>query len=278
MSHQREFEFTRKDFDVLRKLSNAHTGIIVTDDKYDMFYSRLAKRIRKLKLGSFKAYCELLEREPEKEFSEFINAITTNLTSFFREQHHFEFLAEKLLPQLLRENATSRRIRLWSAGCSSGEEPYSLAMTLLENMPRGLTWDIKILATDIDLNMLSTAAEGVYSQERVKGLSPERLRRWFKKGKDSQAGQVRVHPALQELIRFKPLNLMQDWPMKGPFDIIFCRNVLIYFDKDTKMQLVDRYVDLLRPGGHLFIGHSESLHNLAQGLELVGNTIYRKVH
>jgi chemotaxis protein methyltransferase CheR len=277
MTRQREFEFTRKDFDVLRELSNAHTGIIVTDDKYDMFYSRLAKRIRKLQLGSFKAYCQLLKREPEQEFSEFINAITTNLTSFFREQHHFEFLAGTLMPQLLREKVNARRIRLWSAGCSSGEEPYSLAMTLLENMPRGLTWDVKILATDIDLNMLSIAAEGVYSQERVKGLSPERLRRWFRKGKDSQAGQVRVDPALQELIRFKPLNLMQEWPMKGPFDIIFCRNVLIYFDKATKLQLVDRYVDLLAPGGHLFIGHSESLHNLANGLELVGNTIYRKV-
>ncbi|PPC90215.1 MAG: chemotaxis protein CheR [Methylobacter sp.] len=268
----REFEFTQKDFNFLRKLSNEHSGILVPDGKFDMFYSRLSKRIRTLGLKNFKQYCDYLERHHEDEFTNFINAVTTNLTAFFRENHHFDYLRDTVIPDVLKRNKASRQIRVWSAGCSTGEEPYSLAMMLLENVPDD--WDIKILATDLDTNVLSTAIEGIYSVDRIQGLSEPRIKQWFLKG----SGRVKVKPELQALIRFKQLNLMQEWPMKGPFDFIFCRNVLIYFDRDTKERLASRYAAMLAPHAWLFIGHSESLHQLTTDFSLVGNTIYKKVN
>lgn len=269
----REFEYTWDDFNFLRRISNQHSGILVPDDKFDMFYSRLSKRVRLLGFTRFKQYCDYLQNHSE-EFTEFINAVTTNLTSFFRENHHFEFVAKTLLPELLRTNKTQRQIKVWSAGCSTGEEPYSLAMTLLENVPDG--WDIKILATDLDTNVLATAAEGVYAADRVSSISEERLKRWFQKGNGAHANKVRAKPQLRQIIHFRQLNLMQDWPMKGSFDFIFCRNVLIYFDRETKARLARRYGESLKDGGHLFIGHSESLHQLDTPFKLVGNTIYKK--
>ncbi len=270
----REFEFTWEDFDVLRKLSNEHSGIIVSDDKYDMFYSRLSKRVRTLGLSNFREYGALLQTNPDSEFTGFINAITTNLTAFFRENHHFEFLKETLLPEILRRNADSRQVRVWSAGCSTGEEPYSIAMTLLENLPQG--WNAKILATDLDTQVLATASQGVYNEDRVSGISEERLNRWFMKGKGANQSKVRVKPELQKIISFNQLNLMGEWPMAGPFDLIFCRNVIIYFDRETKTELVNRYADILVDGSCLFIGHSESLNQLTDRVKLVGKTIYRK--
>ena len=272
---KREFEYTWDDFNFLRNLSNKHSGILANDDKFDMFYSRLARRIRALRLKNFKEYCQYLEQNPESEFTEFINSVTTNLTSFFRENHHFEYLADTVIPELLAKNKGSRQIKIWSAGCSTGEEPYSIAMTLKENIPSD--WQIKILATDLDTQVLQTAATGVYPMDRVSGLSQQRLSRWFKKGKGSNANKVKVVSELQQLIQFNQLNLMQDWPMKGPFDVIFCRNVLIYFDKETKEKLARRYAQLLPIGHRLFIGHSESLHQLDTGFELIGNTIYKKI-
>ncbi|NOQ16509.1 MAG: chemotaxis protein CheR [Methyloprofundus sp.] len=272
---QREFEYTRADFEELRQISNSHSGIIVTDDKFDMFYSRLSKRIRMLGLPNFKAYCQYLKENEATEFTDFINAITTNLTAFFREKHHFEYVKDIIIPELLKRNYASREIKVWSAGCSTGEEPYSIAMTLLENLPTG--WAVKILATDLDTNVLQTAANGVYSDDRISGLSVERQKRWFKKGKGTNSNKVKVKPELLELIRFKQLNLMQDWPMKGQFDFIFCRNVIIYFDRDTKESLVNRYSGFLATGSHLLIGHSESLHQIDTDFDLIGNTIYRKV-
>lgn len=269
----REFEYTWEDFNVLRKLSNAHSGIIVPDDKFDMFYSRLARRIRELKLRDFKSYCQYLDTHPEQEFTKFINAITTNLTAFFRENHHFEYLQKTVLPELLQRNAASRRIRVWSAGCSTGEEAYSIAMTLLENLPG--SWDMKILATDLDTNVLAAAASGVYAVERIDGLPERRVKRWFLRGTGTHKNQVRVKPELQRMVSFKQLNLMGDWPMQGLFDVIFCRNVLIYFDRETKQRLAARYAGLLRDGSCLFIGHSESLHQLDTRFQLIGNTIYR---
>ncbi len=274
MSKAREFEYTREDFNFLRKLSNEYSGIIVSDDKFDMFYSRLSKRVRVLGLQSFKEYCVYLENNPEKEFTDFMNSVTTNLTSFFRENHHFEYLKQTLIPILLKKNSASKKITLWSAGCSTGEEPYSLAMTLLENVPAG--WEIKILATDLDTNVLKASAEGIYTTDRIGGLSPERLKRWFKQGTGVNATKIKVKPELQALIRFRQLNLMREWPMKGKFDFIFCRNVLIYFDRETKSQLAQRYAQFLEPAGLLFIGHSESLHQLTTDFELIGNTIYKK--
>ncbi|MCQ8105229.1 protein-glutamate O-methyltransferase CheR [Methylomonas sp. SURF-2] len=269
----REFEYTLDDFNFLRKISNRHSGILVPDDKFDMFYSRLSKRVRRLGFNRFAEYCQYLQDHPEQEFTEFINAVTTNLTSFFREMHHFEFVAQTLLPELLKKNQAQKQIRVWSAGCSTGEEPYSLAMTLLENVPRD--WDIKILATDLDTNVLAVAAEGVYPLDRVATIGEQRLRDWFQKGSGSQNHKVRIKSPVRQLIHFKQLNLMQDWPMKGGFDFIFCRNVLIYFDRETKQRLANRYAGLLRAGGYLFIGHSESLHQLDTPFTLLGNTIYQ---
>jgi len=275
MEKSREFEYTRDDFNFLRTLSNQHSGILVPDDKFDMFYSRLSKRVRLLGFSQFKQYCQYLKNHQDEEFTEFINAVTTNLTSFFRENHHFEFLSQSLLPELLKRNLPQRQIRIWSAGCSTGEEPYSLAMTLMENVPHD--WDIKILATDLDTNVLAAAAEGIYPLDRVESISEQRLKLWFQKGTGAQNNRVRVKAPLRNLIHFRQLNLMQEWPMRGFFDAIFCRNVLIYFDRQTKERLANRYAGLLREGGHLFIGHSESLHQLDTPFNLLGNTIYKKV-
>ncbi|MEN8178004.1 MAG: protein-glutamate O-methyltransferase [Pseudomonadota bacterium] len=277
-AHKREFEFTRKDFDFLRRISNQRTGIVVSDDKFDMFYSRLSRRVRKLGMSSFSEYCELIRREPEgDEMVELINAITTNLTAFFRENHHFEYLSATVVPELIKENAAKREINIWSAGCSTGEEPYSLSISLLEALAGRNGWKAKILATDIDSNVLTRAASGVYAMERVNGLSDQRLRRWFQKGAGAQGGKVRLKPEVQRQIEFGQLNLMQNWSLDAPKDVIFCRNVIIYFDKDSKLRLIDRYADYLKPGGHLFIGHSESLFKLTDRFELIGQTVYRKV-
>lgn len=270
----REFEYTQADFEILRKISNQHSGILVPDDKFDMFYSRLAKRLRLLGLVSFKEYCQYLTENPADEFTEFINAVTTNLTSFFRENHHFDYLSKTVVPELLKKKAAVRQVKIWSAGCSTGEEPYSLAMALKESLPAG--WELKILATDLDTNVLATAAEGIYSADRAAGIGEQRLKRWFQRGSGRQANKIRVKPELRAAITFRQLNLMREWPMRGRFDAIFCRNVLIYFDRETKTMLADRYANLLETGGYLFIGHSESLHQLDTAFQLIGNTIYRK--
>ena len=272
----REFEYTLADFDQLRTISNQYSGIQVPDDKFDMFYSRLSKRVRLLGFTTFKQYCHYLKTQPDEEFTEFINAITTNLTSFFREKHHFDYVTGSIIPELLKQNLAIRQVKVWSAGCSTGEEPYSLAMTLKEHLPGD--WDIKILATDLDTNVLAIASEGIYSLDRVAGIGEQRLKRWFQKGSGSQVNKVRIKMELRQLIQFKQLNLMHEWPMKGVFDFIFCRNVLIYFDRETKEMLANRYADLLKEGSHLFIGHSESLHQLSTQFSLIGKTIYRKTY
>ncbi|MGR9052304.1 MAG: CheR family methyltransferase [Gammaproteobacteria bacterium] len=272
----REFPYTWDDFNHLRVISNEYSGILVPDDKFDMFYSRLSKRLRVLGVKSFEEYCRYLDSHGDSEFTHFINAITTNLTSFFRENHHFETLRERVLPEIVAKNRTTRKIRVWSAGCSTGEEAYSLAITLKENMPAD--WNLKILATDLDTHVLNTAAQGIYALDRMQGLSEQRLKRWFNKGKGTQAGKIRVKAELRELIRFKQLNLMQDnWPMQNHFDFIFCRNVFIYFDQNTKRKLVSRYAQLLRSGSYLFIGHSESLNQVTQDFKSIGHTLYQRI-
>lgn len=274
---QREFELTDRDFTYFRDLVGQHTGITLGDHKRQLVYGRLSRRLRELRLGSFGEYCHYVEAHADTELTELINAITTNLTSFFREQHHFEHLATAALPDILARNATSRRLRIWSAGCSTGEEPYSIAMTLADAFPTHASWDTRILATDIDSQVIACAQGGVYPEDRIKDLSPERVRRWFLRGKDANANKVRVFPRLQELIAFRQLNLMGDWPMRGPFDVIFCRNVVIYFDKPTQRKLFDRYADLLVPNGYLYVGHSESLNGTSERFELIGRTIYKRV-
>ena len=277
MTAAREYQFTRKDFDFLRRLSNQRTGIVVTDDKFDMFYSRLARRVRSLGLQSFADYCDCLEQPAhDGEIIELVNALTTNLTSFFRENHHFEYLAKQVLPEFAQRNRTGRALRLWSAGCSTGEEPYSLAMVLAEqeNLLRG--WDIEVLASDIDSNVLAQASAGIYPINRVESLPRARLKKFLQKGRGAQQGKARVRDNIRRYIRFEQINLMERLAVEMK-DVIFCRNVIIYFDRETKAQLLDKFADHLVDGGYLFIGHSESLHRVTNRFELIGHTVYRKV-
>jgi len=271
----KEFPFTDKDFGYIRDLVAERTGIVLSDIKRDMVYSRVVRRIRKLDVNNFTEYCALLKSGDEQEMVEFTNAITTNLTSFFREPHHFEYLTKTLLPEL-KAKKKDRKIRVWSAGCSSGEEPYSIAMTLRDFFPHSSDWDIKILATDLDTQMVDRASKGVYKEERVTGIDKKHLKKWVRRGKGAMEGNVKICNELRDMISFKQLNLMHDWPVKGPFDFMFCRNVVIYFNKETQKELFDRYANLLVPDAGLFIGHSESLHNVTDRFKSLGKTIYRK--
>jgi len=271
---EREFNFSRHDFDLFRRLVKEHTGINLSDHKQEMLYSRLARRLRVLDIRNFHDYYHYLKKENENELIQFVNAVTTNLTAFFREPHHFEFLARVLLPQLIEMKADSKRIRIWSAGCASGEEAYSLAIVIKEVIPRD--WDVKILATDLDSSMIAKAQEGIYISERVTHISKSRLHRWFKKGVYEHQSCVQAVPELRSMITFKQLNLMNAWPMHGPLDIIFCRNVVIYFDKETQKILFDRFANLLGQPGYLFIGHSENLFQLTKRFRLIQQTIYQK--
>ena|SRR5215831_14811411 len=276
MDTAREFLLTTKDFDCIRTLVKRYSGIVLSDAKQALVYNRLARRLRHLGLTSFAAYCQLLQTGDAGEIEQLVNAITTHLTTFFREAHHFDYLATTLLPELRRTRAHNRQVRIWSAGCSTGEEPYSIAMVCQETLPPGEGWDVKILATDIDASVVAMAREGLYSAERVQGMPQVRLQRWFRKGQGANTGWVCVVPALRQMIIFRQLNLLHPWPMQKPFDIIFCRNVMIYFDQATQRQLFDRFADLLDRHGTLFVGHSESLSKLTTSFELLGKTIYRR--
>jgi chemotaxis protein methyltransferase CheR len=271
-----EFELTDSEFKRLRDVVHTRTGIALSEAKRELVYGRLARRLRKLKLTSFAEYCQLIERGESEELQELTNAITTNLTSFFREDYHFKQLAAEVLPQVESKRAAARRMRIWSAGCSTGEEPYSLAVVLREALAHLNSWDVKLLATDIDSKVVATAAEGVYPADRFKGIAPERIKSFFH-DLAARPGFREASAELKALITFKRLNLLDPWPMKGPFDIIFCRNVVIYFDKATQRELFDRMADLQEPGGWLFIGHSENLHNVTRRYKLVGRTVYRRV-
>jgi len=270
------FEFTDTDFQSVRDLVSKNTGISLSEAKRDMVYSRLTRRLRELNLQRFSDYLAFICGDGgDDELIQFTNAITTNLTSFFREKHHFEYLAETLLPELMKRNADQRKIRIWCCAASTGEEPYSIAMVVKETIPKHSDWDVKILATDLDTNVLATAKEGVYPIDRIKDISAHRQRRFFLKGSGKQQGHVRVGSELRQLITYKKLNLMDQWPLRGPIDIIFCRNVVIYFTKDTQEILLERFSKLVAPQAHLFMGHSESLNNVTDQFELLGKTIYR---
>ena len=271
----REFHFTQRDFEEIRSRLYSHAGIALSDYKKDMAYNRLVRRIRELGLGGFSDYFVYLEETPA-EFGQFINALTTNLTSFFRENHHFEYLKNTVFPDL--QKTGKRKVRIWSAGCSMGEEPYSIAITCREAVKDFSQWDIKILATDIDSKVLQTASNGVYGLERIENISKEYKPRYFRKGKGEHIGQVKVRSELRDMITFKELNLMKNWPMQGPLDVIFCRNVMIYFDKETQLKLLNRMAELLKPDGLLFVGHSESPFRLTNRFKLIGQTIYQRVY
>jgi chemotaxis protein methyltransferase CheR len=272
-----DFQLTDAEFERLRVLVREHTGISLAETKRQLVYGRLARRLRALKLTSFGEYIELLERGEADELEEFTNAVTTNLTSFFREPHHFEYLAQQALPELVARAAGHNRLRLWCCAASTGEEPYSIAMILREAQSLLAGWDVKLLATDLDSNVLAHGKAGVYTRDRFGTVAGKRVSRFF--GEVARDGEKRLgaNDELRNLITFKQLNLMHDWPMKGPFDAIFCRNVIIYFDKDTQRALFERMAALQRPGDFLFLGHSESLYRVSDRYELIGRTIYRRV-
>lgn len=272
---EHDYALTDGDFRKISAFISKETGIVIHERKRAFVHGRLGRRLRALGLPDFSAYCRLLEGpDGQAEQRMLVNAITTNHTGFFREPHHFEYLSKTILPGVAK-SAGSRgaRLRIWSAGCSTGEEPYTLAMTLLTGPLRLDEWDARILATDLDTNVVAHAQAGLYDPERIDSVPLPLRKRFVHAGPD---GRSIMDEALRALITFKPLNLFEPWPMSGPFDIIFCRNVVIYFDKPTQRRLFDRFADILRPGGWLVIGHSESLTNLSDRFELVGRTIYQR--
>jgi chemotaxis protein methyltransferase CheR len=276
MNRLREFEFGDQDFAALRDLVKQLTGINLSDQKRELVYGRLARRLRALELRSFADYREVLAQDGGREIVQFCNAITTNLTAFFREPHHFDYLREHVLLPLAKSPDGPRRLRIWSAGCSTGEEAYSLAMTIFETLDSIRGWDVRILATDLDSDVLERARHGVYSEERLRNLSLQRRTRFFTEVRGPDGPGYEVVPELKALITFKQLNLMHQLPMRGPLQAIFCRNVIIYFDRDTQRALFGRLAQLQRSGELLFLGHSESLFKVSEDYSLIGRTIYRR--
>lgn len=267
---EREFQFTAQDFERIRGLIYEHAGIALNANKTDMVYSRIARRLRATGLATFDEYLAYLAHDSD-EWQQFTNSLTTNLTAFFREAHHFPVLAEQVRSA---RRAGRSPLRLWSAACSTGEEPYSMAMTVIDALD-SWTPPVRILATDLDTNVLRQAAEGVYPLERVAKLSQMQLKRFFQRGTGTREGMVRVRPEVRALVTFRPLNLLaEQWPLHAQFEAIFCRNVLIYFDKKTQTKLVARFHPLLHPEGRLFIGHSESMTHLATLFRLQEKTVY----
>lgn len=273
----REYQFEQEDFEFLRKIVNARTGIVVADEKKEMFYSRLVRRLRFLNLRSFSEYCHHIRDDMTgNEVLELTNAITTNLTAFFREPHHFEFLTDTMIPEMKLAHPDDHVLRAWSAGCSTGEDAYSLAMILDQAFPASSKGSWKVLATDIDTRVIRHAADGVYSMDKVSTVPAEMLKRCFLRGKN-HIDRVKVKPELAARLKFGQLNLMDDWSYKNPLDFIFCRNMIIYFERASKIKLINQFADALKPGGYLFLGHSESLYHLSDRFESLGKTIYRKI-
>ena len=268
-----EFLFTAEDFKTIAQILHSHAGIALAEGKAALVYSRLAKRLRALGLRSFRDYCALIQDAKEvDERQAMMAALTTNVTRFFREPHHFDHLREQLMPKLAEHAKRGGRVRLWSAASSSGQEPYPMAIAVLAALPEAADLDVKILATDIDPNMIAEGRAGIYREDAVAPVPLDLRRRWFKKAGE---GRWEVADELRELVSFRELNLIGDWPMKGRFDVIFCRNVVIYFDEPTQERIWSRFAPLLNPGGTLYIGHSERVTGPATQLfETTGLTTY----
>jgi chemotaxis protein methyltransferase CheR len=266
---EREFNYSAADFDRVRKVIYKKAGINLSDSKKQLVYSRLARRLRALKLPNFSSYLAYLD-ENENELEEFVNALTTNLTAFFREPHHFDILAKFAQ----KKRASNSPMRVWCAASSTGEEPYSIAIALAEAYG---TYEppVEIIASDIDSNVLREASEGIYTAQRLESVSLDRKKQFFQRGKGTNSGKARVVPALRNLIDFHQINLLDaNWPLKGSFDIIFCRNVMIYFDKETQLRLLERMTKYLTPDGLYIAGHSESFAQATHVVKLVGKTTY----
>ena len=267
MTMTREFSFTSADFERVRKLIHAYAGISLSVAKQDMVYSRLVKRLRATRMATFSAYLDFLEKGDKVEWQLFVNALTTNLTSFFREEHHFPLLAD-----FIKKKQGGHPLRIWCCAASTGEEPYSIAITILEAI-KGASATVSLLATDIDTHVLQVAAAGIYTEDRFERMSPERIKNFFNK-LPTDASFV-AKPELKRLITFQRLNLLDvSWAMQGKFDVIFCRNVMIYFDKPTQYKILSRFVPLLQSDGMLITGHSESFLHAADLFRSIGKTTY----
>lgn len=274
----KEFHYTNEDFRFLSTLMDNNAGINLTEDKRELVYGRVSKRLRMLGINNFSDYCKLLRQDNTDEVRHLINSLTTNVTSFFREMHHFEYLSNRIIPEVIQKNANlgRPRLRIWSAGCSTGEEPYSIAMILRENIKDIDNWDVKILATDLDSNALDIAQKGEYPIERVNELPLERIKNWMLMGTGSKDGRIKFKSNIRSMVHFKQLNLTQAWPVHATFDCIFFRNVAIYFKKETQINVLNRFADRLEENGTLFVGHSESLIGISSRFENSGHTIHRK--
>lgn len=265
----REFEFTDRDFDRIRKLIYEHAGISLCKMKKEMVYNRLAKRLRALGLRTFRDYLQRLDNGDEAEWEAFGNALTTNLTAFFREPHHFPILAEHI------KQHHAQQIAIWTCAASTGEEAYSIAMTMVDLFD-DFRPSVTILATDLDTSVLAKAEAGVYPVERIENLPPDKVKRFFLKGTGKNEGLVKIRDELQRMVAFRRINLQdEDWPLRGPFQAIFCRNVMIYFDKPTQYKILEKFAPLLRPGGLLFAGHSESFFHASDLFAPCGRTVYK---
>ena len=269
LAQGREFLWSDADFTRIKALIYKKAGISLHEGKHAMVYSRVSRRLRDTGHTSFKSYLDGLEQHDGPEWQEFINALTTNLTAFFREQHHFGVLQELLATK------RSHNWRIWCSAASTGEEPYSIAMTATEAL--GASGNFSLVNSDIDTKVLATAARGVYKADGVKGLSPERLQRFFMRGKGDNAGLMRVKPELQKHMEFMSVNLIQDLPFREPFDVVFCRNVMIYFDAATQRQVLERIHRVMKPGGMLFVGHAENFSDARSLFALRGKTVYERV-
>jgi chemotaxis protein methyltransferase CheR len=266
----REFSWTQADFSRVQALIYQRAGISLHDGKHAMVYSRLSRRLRETGHQNFSSYLAWLESHDGTEWQEFINALTTNLTSFFREQHHFEILAEHL-----KSKPSTTAWRVWCNAASTGEEPYSIIMTAMDAL--GGSANFKLWASDIDSKVLASAARGVYRQDSIKGIDMARAQRFFLRGKGSNDGYLRVKPELQRMVEFLSVNLIRDdWPFREPFDVVFCRNVMIYFDEATQRSVLEKIHRVMKPGGLLFVGHSENFNESRDLFVLRGKTVYER--
>lgn len=265
----REFKFTSIDFERVRKLIYDHAGISLSDSKQELVYSRLSRRLRATGISNFTEYLLLLENNNEAEWEEFANSLTTNLTSFFREAHHFPVLAEHL-----RTISGKHPISLWCSAASTGEEAFTMAMTVVETLGSKAS-HVKIIATDLDTKVLATARAAMYPEESIAKLSDEVVKRLFIRGTGAQSGMVKIRQELRDMVTFRQLNLLgNNWSLRAPIDVIFCRNVMIYFDKPTQLSILKKFVPLMRHNGLLFAGHSESFHHAGEYFKLRGKTVY----
>ncbi|MEM1432539.1 MAG: CheR family methyltransferase [Pseudomonadota bacterium] len=265
-------DLSDRDFNALRELALEQTGIHLDDSKRTMLYARFTRRLRDLRLSTFADYIQEIRRPGSPELSEFINTVTTNLTYFFREEHHFEFLRTEALPALRQRAGAKALLRFWSAGCSSGEEPYSIAMTLNECRLKGAA-DYRLLATDLDTEMINRTRAGRFRMSSIRGLTDERRKLWF----DQRDGQLVAKAPLREGLIIRQLNLFGSWPLQNPVDVIFCRNVLIYFTRDDQVRVIRQFSRHQLSGGLLFLGHSESIRGLDDLYERISNTVYRRL-